>query len=177
MNRSRGRDLDRARVLPTLNLIHGFGGGEQTTKAGIFTAFTTETNSSRHPAFPAPRPETLAKCRPSGSIVMVTVLTIFACVVAYISGAVTANVNFGLNYYTFVDVGMVGWFDVAIGLVKSVAYGIAIPITACQAGLSVFGGSAGVGRATTRAVVNSSLAVVILDFLISGLGLFVLALI
>jgi len=111
------------------------------------------------------------------SIVMMTVLTVFACVVAFISGAVTANVNFGLNYYTFVDVGMVGWFDVIIGLVKSVAYGVAIPITACQAGLGVFGGSAGVGRATTRAVVNSSLAVVILDFVISGLGLFVLALI
>lgn len=111
------------------------------------------------------------------SIVMMTVLTVFACLVAFASGAVTANVNFGLNYYTFIDVGMVGWFDVIIGLVKSTAYGIAIPITACQAGLSVFGGSAGVGRATTRAVVNSSLAVVILDFIISGLGLLVLALI
>ncbi|MFB6375678.1 MAG: ABC transporter permease, partial [Bradymonadaceae bacterium] len=102
--------------------------------------------------------------------------TIFACVVAFISGAVTANINYGLNYYTFIDVGMVGWFDLIIGLTKSIAYGITIPITACQAGLSVFGGSAGVGRATTRAVVNSSLAVVILDFIISGVGLFVLAL-
>ena len=109
------------------------------------------------------------------SIVMMTVLTIFACLVAFVSGAITASVTFGLNYLTFVDVGMVGWFDVGIGLVKSLAYGIAIPITACQAGLGVFGGSAGVGRATTRAVVNASLAVVILDFILSGLGFIVLS--
>jgi phospholipid/cholesterol/gamma-HCH transport system permease protein len=39
-----------------------------------------------------------------------------------------------------------------------------------QAGLAAFGGSEGVGWATTQAVVNASLAVVILDFLISGLA-------
>jgi len=109
------------------------------------------------------------------STVMVTVLTIVACLISFSAGAVTANVTFGVNYHTFVDAGLVGWFDVIIGLIKSVAYGVAIPITACQAGLDVFGGSAGVGRATTRAVVHSSLAVVILDFIISGAGFFVLS--
>lgn len=109
------------------------------------------------------------------SAVMMVVLTIFGCLVSYVAGAITANTAFGVNYYTFVDVGMVGWFDLIIGLVKASAYGLAIPITACHAGLNVFGGSAGVGRATTTAVVNSSLAVVILDFLISGLGYLALA--
>ena len=109
------------------------------------------------------------------SIVMTTTLTIFGCLVSFGAGAVTAHMSFGLNYYTFIDVGMIGWFDLIIGLTKSVAYGVAIPITACQAGLDVFGGSAGVGRATTNAVVNSSLAVVIIDFIISGVGFSVLA--
>ncbi len=125
----------------------------------------------------APPVDYLVVPRFVASTIMMTVLTIFACLVAFASGAVTANLSYGVNYYTFVDVGMIGWFDPAIGLVKSLAYGIAIPITACQAGLSVFGGSAGVGRATTRAVVNSSLAVVILDFIISGVGFFILAII
>ena len=44
------------------------------------------------------------------------------------------------------------------------------PGVAGQAGLSASGGSAGVGWATTRAVVNSSFAVVLLDFIISGVG-------
>lgn len=125
----------------------------------------------------APPVEYLVVPRFLASTVMMTVLTIFGCLVSYVAGAVTANLYFGLNYYTFIDVGLIGWFDLVIGLAKSVAYGIAIPITACQAGLSVFGGSAGVGRATTRAVVNSSLAVVLLDFLISGVGFFILAVI
>ncbi len=111
----------------------------------------------------------------SASIVMTTVLTIFGGLVSYAAGAVTAHTAFGLSFYTFVDTTMTGWFDLIIGLIKSFAYGLAIPITACHAGLNVFGGSAGVGRATTRAVVHSSMAVVILDFIISGVGFVVLA--
>jgi phospholipid/cholesterol/gamma-HCH transport system permease protein len=52
-----------------------------------------------------------------------------------------------------------------------VAYGAAIPIVSSHSGLSTFGGSEGVGWATTRAVVNSSLAVIILNFFISAAGL------
>jgi phospholipid/cholesterol/gamma-HCH transport system permease protein len=109
------------------------------------------------------------------STVMMIVLTIFAVLVSYVAGGLTAYSFFGLNPRTFVDLSMIGWFDINIGLVKALAYGMAIPVTACQAGLSVVGGSEGVGRATTQAVVNASLAVVILDFIISGLGYVVLA--
>lgn len=108
--------------------------------------------------------------------IMMVVLTIFAALVAYTSGALTAYFSFGLNVRTFVDMSFIGWFDVIIGLCKALAYGMAIPIIACHAGLNVFGGSEGVGRATTTAVVNASLAVVILDFIISGLGYVVLSL-
>lgn len=106
--------------------------------------------------------------------VMVVVLSIFAVLVSYVAGAFTALSFFGLNLRTFFDLSMLGWFDVNIGLVKALAYGMAIPIISCQAGLDVFGGSEGVGRATTQAVVNASLAVVILDFFISGAGYVVL---
>ncbi|MFP4597700.1 MAG: MlaE family ABC transporter permease [Persicimonas sp.] len=110
------------------------------------------------------------------STVMMIVLTIFGVLVSYVAGAVTAYSFFGLNPRTFLDLSMIGWFDVNIGLIKALAYGMAVPIASCQAGLSVVGGSEGVGRATTQAVVNASLAVVILDFLISGFGYVVLAL-
>ena len=66
---------------------------------------------------------------------------------------------------TLVDVG-----DLSVGLAKCVAYGAAIPIVSGYCGLSTFGGSEGVGWATTRAVVNSSLAVIILNFFICGAG-------
>ena len=109
--------------------------------------------------------------------IMTVVLSIFAVLVAYAAGAITAQLSFGLNVRTFVDMSFIGWFDVWMGLTKAVAYGMAIPIIACHAGLNVFGGSAGVGRATTSAVVNASLAVVILDFIISGAGYLILHLV
>jgi phospholipid/cholesterol/gamma-HCH transport system permease protein len=110
------------------------------------------------------------------SMVMMVALVVFACLVAFGSGAVTAHVAFNLNFRTFADPRMVTWFDIGIGLTKAVLYGAAIPVTSCHAGLNVFGGSSGVGRATTQAVVNSSLAVVILDFLVSGVGYVILSL-
>jgi phospholipid/cholesterol/gamma-HCH transport system permease protein len=108
------------------------------------------------------------------STVMMVVLTLFAIVVSYLAGAVTAHISFDVNFHTYFNFHFIGPFDIIIGMVKSLAYGMAIPVVACHAGLDVFGGSAGVGRATTRAVVNASLAVVILDFIISGLGYVVL---
>ncbi len=108
------------------------------------------------------------------SVVTTLCLTIFAVLVSYSAGAATAYFSFDLNPRTFVDFGFVGWFDIAIGLSKALAYGMAIPIISCYAGLNVHGGSEGVGQATTRAVVYASLAVVILDFIISGLGFVVL---
>ncbi len=109
--------------------------------------------------------------------IMMVVLSIFAVLVAYSAGAMTAYFSFGLNVRTFVDMSFIGWFDVLLGLSKALAYGMAIPIVACHAGLNVFGGSEGVGRATTNAVVNASLAVVFLDFVISGLGYVILGLV
>src|SRR5690554_1502704 len=109
------------------------------------------------------------------TLIMMFVLTVFAIIVSFIAGAITANAFYGVNPRTFVDFRMLTWFDLWIGLAKAVAYGIAVPITACQAGLSVVGGSEGVGLATTNAVVNASLAVIVLDFLISGIGYAILS--
>jgi phospholipid/cholesterol/gamma-HCH transport system permease protein len=53
---------------------------------------------------------------------------------------------------------------------KCIAYGAAIPIISAYAGLATRGGSEGVGLATTRAVVMSSLAVIVLNFVISTAG-------
>lgn len=109
------------------------------------------------------------------TLIMMVVLTLFAIFVAFTAGALTANSFYGVNFRTFVNFGMLGWFDLGIGMAKAIAYGIAVPVTACQAGLNVVGGSEGVGLATTYAVVNASLAVIILDFLLSGIGYIILS--
>jgi len=105
------------------------------------------------------------------SLVMTTVLIVWAGTIAFATGAITAYVAFDVPFRTFCNVSLIGWSDLATGLTKCVAYGGAIPIVSGYCGLSTFGGSEGVGWATTRAVVNSSLAIIILNAIISTASL------
>lgn len=108
--------------------------------------------------------------RTIASAVMLVMLTIYAVLVATLAGMALADAVFDVNPSTFVSLQLVSPRDVALGLTKAFAYGFWIPIVAGQAGLAASGGSAGVGWATTRAVVSSSFAVILLDFIISGIG-------
>jgi phospholipid/cholesterol/gamma-HCH transport system permease protein len=112
----------------------------------------------------------LIKPRFLASLVMTGVLVVLAACVSFAAGLVTAQAFFELNPRTFADTSLVDAGDLVVGLVKCVAYGAAIPVISGYCGLSTYGGSEGVGAATTRAVVSSSLAVIMLNFVISGLG-------
>lgn len=104
---------------------------------------------------------------------MTGVLIVLGGAVAFGAGALTAHIAFEVPYQTFLTAHSVRFGDVCTGLAKAVAYGAAIPIVSSYCGLSTFGGSEGVGWATTRAVVNSSLAILMLNFFISGTALLV----
>lgn len=110
----------------------------------------------------------LVKPRFIASLVMTVALGIWSAAIATLTGMLTAWSMFDLNPHTFLNLSLLDWVDAGTGLTKCVAYGAAIPIVSAQAGLSTYGGSEGVGRATTAAVVNSSLAVIILNLLISA---------
>lgn len=104
------------------------------------------------------------------SVLMTTVLAVLAGAVAFMTGMWTAQNFFSMNPRTFADTSLVDGSDVAIGVAKCIAYGAAIPVISGYSGLNTHGGSEGVGWATTRAVVNSSLAVIVLNFVISTIG-------
>lgn len=55
------------------------------------------------------------------------------------------------------------------GLIKPLVFGFVIAIVGCYMGLSTKGGTVGVGRATTRSVVVSSILVIFVDFLLTKL--------
>ncbi|HEX7569165.1 MAG TPA: ABC transporter permease, partial [Verrucomicrobiae bacterium] len=57
--------------------------------------------------------------------------------------------------------------DVMIGMVKSVVYGGIIALIGCYKGLSCGMGAQGVGRATTEAVVYSSITILICNFFLT----------
>jgi phospholipid/cholesterol/gamma-HCH transport system permease protein len=99
---------------------------------------------------------------------MMICLTIYATLIGEITGMLTGYLGFGIHPLTFLSIQLVKAGDIVSGVTKAFAYGCAIPLIAGQAGLEATGGSEGVGWATTRAVVNASFAVVLLDFIISG---------
>ncbi|MSP60522.1 MAG: ABC transporter permease [Myxococcales bacterium] len=106
------------------------------------------------------------------SLVMTGVLTILGIAVAMGMGTLTARYSFNVNPRVFFDLSRVETGDLLTGGMKVIAYGAAIPVVSGFAGLTARGGSEGVGQATTRAVIASSFTVIVLDLVLSGIGLF-----
>jgi phospholipid/cholesterol/gamma-HCH transport system permease protein len=103
-------------------------------------------------------------------ILMNVIITVFAVVVALALGTLIAYRYFHVNPELFVDTSAVRAGDVLLGLCKCICYGAAIPTVSGTCGLSARGGSEGVGTATTRAVIGSSFAIIVLDFILSSVG-------
>jgi len=59
--------------------------------------------------------------------------------------------------------------DLWMGLIKPIAFGFVLVSIGCQVGLRTTGGTQGVGRATTRAVVGASVVVLAVDFFLTKL--------
>jgi phospholipid/cholesterol/gamma-HCH transport system permease protein len=112
----------------------------------------------------------LVKPRFIASVLMTVILITWSAGVAMLAGVLTGYAMFDLGPRTFFNLDLVDAGDLTVGLAKCVAYGAAIPIVSSHSGLTTHGGSEGVGWATTRAVVNSSLAVIMLNLLISAIG-------
>lgn len=106
------------------------------------------------------------------SVIMTLMLSVLGAAVMHTAGGLTAQHSFGVNPATFYDLSTIRGRHLAMFAVKAVAYGAAIPIVAGFCGLRARGSSEGVGWATTAAVIGSSFAVLVLDFVISAAALF-----
>ena len=59
--------------------------------------------------------------------------------------------------------------DIYNGLVKAAVFGLILSIISCYKGYNTRGGAEGVGRATTEAVVLSSVTILISDYVLTSL--------
>jgi phospholipid/cholesterol/gamma-HCH transport system permease protein len=104
-------------------------------------------------------------------IMMAPVLTIIADTAGMIGGWIIAvtqlNVASGVYWSSVTEALFMG--DAWMGLVKPFALGFVIVTIGCHVGLRTKGGTQGVGRATTNAVVAASVAVIAVDFFITPL--------
>ena len=102
---------------------------------------------------------------------MLFFLTIIADLLGLIGGWAVAHLVFGLdsNQYWTSSWQILVFRDVFTGLVKPVLFGFIISTVGCYYGMSTRGGTQGVGRSTTQAVVASSVLILVVDFFVTKL--------
>ncbi|MFV0388447.1 MAG: MlaE family ABC transporter permease [Pyrinomonadaceae bacterium] len=104
-------------------------------------------------------------------IIVLPLLTVIADLLGIIGGGVASKVLFALDYNTFFTSvrNGVAVQDLIGGVIKPLFFGLIIGSISCYKGLSTRGGTVGVGKSTTSAVVLSSIVVIIFDFFLSRL--------
>ncbi len=105
------------------------------------------------------------------AVIVMPILTIFADVIGILGGYLISVELLGSNptiyirrTYDYLDLE-----DIYIGLFKACVFGMIIAIIGCYQGFNTQGGAEGVGKSTTRAVVVSSLLILIANYFITAL--------
>ena len=102
-------------------------------------------------------------------ILTLPLLTVAADVFGLIGGGIVGKQLYGLDPSSYISSARNGIKidDVIGGIIKPVAFGFIVGIVSCYRGLNTSGGTVGVGKSTTSAVVTSSICVIIADFFLS----------
>src|SRR5213593_3708726 len=97
---------------------------------------------------------------------MLFFLTIISDFVGLVGGGIVATLMFRIDAHQYWSSAwqVLVFQDVFTGLMKPVLFGFIIATVGCYYGISARGGTQGVGRATTQAVVASSVLIIAVDF-------------
>ncbi len=103
-----------------------------------------------------------------GGIISLPLLTSIGIAVAIFSGMFVANITGITNYIVFARGAKMFFLpkDLIGGLIKATFFGYALTLSGAISGLSSERGAEGVGKATTRAVVLSSILILVLDYVL-----------
>jgi phospholipid/cholesterol/gamma-HCH transport system permease protein len=96
-------------------------------------------------------------------------MTLFADALALFGAAYSSSALLGVSAITFyngVTSGLLGFGDVANGLVKSLVFGLVMGLASCHFGLATSGGAPGVGRSVNATVVTTAAGIFVLDYLV-----------
>jgi phospholipid/cholesterol/gamma-HCH transport system permease protein len=104
-------------------------------------------------------------------VLMVPLLTAINILVGILGGYFVGVILLHINSGVFINkmIKMVEMSDLVQGMVKSVVFGMILTLVGCYKGYYTSGGAEGVGRATTEAVVISSVAILIGTYVITSL--------
>ncbi|MCB9025663.1 MAG: ABC transporter permease [Bdellovibrionaceae bacterium] len=96
-------------------------------------------------------------------------LSIIANVVCILCAMLVSQLSLGYTYGSFI-MGMKGFVkfqDLVFASIKGASFGAVIPIFSCYYGFKCKAGAEGVGLATTNSVVTTSVAIIVIDFILS----------
>ena len=101
-------------------------------------------------------------------LLMTPALTLVADIVGAFGGYLVATslMHISSTVYISSAKNALTYNDIVGGLVKPMVFGIIIAVVSCRAGLRTHGGTVGVGRSTTQAVVLSDILILAADFFI-----------
>jgi phospholipid/cholesterol/gamma-HCH transport system permease protein len=113
--------------------------------------------------------DALYSLRALAAFFMMPCLTLYGDIIGIAAGYFYTVVLMGVNRFVYVSytTQYLELWDVMTGLIKAAVFGVVIAIVGCWQGMETEGGAEGVGRATTRTVVLSSITILILNFFIS----------
>ncbi len=102
--------------------------------------------------------------------IMMPLVVIVASLFGIICGAFAAHMVSGLTFKAYFDS---VWFglnmhDLRVCIMKAISFGFTIALISCSCGMEARDGAKGVGTATTKAVVWSFVAIVILDMIFAA---------
>jgi len=102
-------------------------------------------------------------------LLMTPIMALFFYLIGFAGAYAVATEVYGLDGGIFIE--RMRWYvdakDLLQGLTKAAIFGVTLTIISCRQGFYASGGAAGVGLATNRAVVQSSVAVLVLDYFIT----------
>jgi phospholipid/cholesterol/gamma-HCH transport system permease protein len=111
------------------------------------------------------------------TIIMLFFLTILGDLMGLLGGGVVASVLLGLDYNAYWSSAWqtLVYSDVFMGLTKPLVFGFIVATVGCYYGLSAKGGTQGVGRATTEAVVAAMILIIVVDVFVTRLLMLLLS--
>lgn len=106
-----------------------------------------------------------------GCIVGATLLTVIANLVCLYAAELVSEFYLGFSSGLFLTAmrRFISFQDILFAAIKGACFGFVIPMVSCYFGFRCQSGAEGVGNATTRSVVTSSIAIIIIDFVLSFL--------
>jgi len=108
------------------------------------------------------------------SIAMTPLLCALMDFIGLIGGCVSAVFSLRLNVVEFWTraIKILEFPDIMQGMMKPLVFGFILATVGCYKGLTVRGGTQGVGRATTQAVVVASVMIIVADTFLTKIALF-----